>query len=302
MEKENNVENSLTNSEVSALNNQEVLVNAQTSDLTPILCGTNDFDYSDPALWPSPITDALREYFIHNEANQNMNFLDNSKKVFGKGERMCSEANFFRKKKNGIVIKRNWLVYSPSLQAVFCYICKLYGSSSCSASDQALCRDGYSDWRNIAKRLSSHENSNFHRKCVSIYSQRSISSNRVDSNLVNQYRTESEYWKKILYRVVAVIKFICQRGLACFGSDETFGSLQNGNFLGIIELLSSFDPFLAEHIKTNGNKGKGSVNYLSSTIVTELITIMSNKVLQKILSEVQEARYFGLIVDSLMPC
>lgn len=258
-----------------------------------ISCGIHiENDFSDPALWP-PVTESLREYFVHNKVNQNINLLENSKKVFGKVERTCSKKNFIRLKKNGEVVKRDWLVYSPSTQAVFCYICKLFGSS-----DQALCQEGYSDWRNISKRLSSHENSTFHRKSIYSFSQRSVAVNRVDCNLVNQHKAECEYWKKILYRVVAVVKFISIRGLACFGDNETLGSLHNGNFLGIIELLSSFDSFLADHIKSSGNKGRGSVNYLSSTIVTEFISIMSNRVLQEILSEVKEAKYFGLIVDS----
>nr|XP_042900425.1 zinc finger MYM-type protein 1-like [Parasteatoda tepidariorum] len=51
----------------------------------------------------------------------------------------------------------------------------------------------------------------------------------------------------------------------------------------------------ADHIRNTGNKG--SVNYLSSTTVTEFINIMSNSVLQE--AEVKEAmKYFGLIVDS----
>lgn len=73
------------------------IIDDQKTDLTPVLCGTKtdlhlfcaattDFVDSDTALWPSPITDILREYFIHNEAKQNMNFLNNSKKVFGKVE------------------------------------------------------------------------------------------------------------------------------------------------------------------------------------------------------------------------
>lgn len=205
---------------------------------------------------------------------------------------MFSE-QFLSHKKNGESIKRDWLIYSPSCKAVFCYICKLY-----SSTDQALCKNGFTDWRNIAKRLSSHENSSFHRESVYSFSQRSVVAGRIDCNLINQFKTECDYWKKVLYRIVTVIKFISQRGLAFFGENEKFGSVQNGNFLGILELLSSFDSFLADHIKTYGNKGKGTVSYFSSTIVSEFIEVMSKKVLDEILSQLKQAKYFGLIVDS----
>ena len=79
-----------------------------------------------------------------------------------------------------------------------------------------------------------------------------------------------------------------------FGDNETFGSLQNGNFLGNFRIVKYIlDPFLAEHIESTGNKGWGNVNYLTSFIVSELIDIMFSKVLKEILSEVTEAKHFG---------
>ena len=54
--------------------------------------------------------------------------------------------------------------------------------------------------------------------------------------------------KTVLHRVVAVVKFLAIRGLVFRGSEEKIDSLTNGNFLGIIELISQYDPFLAEHL------------------------------------------------------
>nr|XP_026487267.1 uncharacterized protein LOC113394243 [Vanessa tameamea] len=36
------------------------------------------------------------------------------------------------------------------------------------------------------------------------------------------------------------------------------GSALNGNFLGCIDLISKFDPFMAEHLVRFGQKGRGS--------------------------------------------
>ena len=52
-----------------------------------------------------------------------------------------------------------------------------------------------------------------------------------------------------------------------------FGSLQNGNYLGLLELVSQFDTFLASHIAKYGNSGKGNPSHLSKTICEELIEI-----------------------------
>ena len=63
------------------------------------------------------------------------------------------------------------------------------------------------------------------------------------------------------------------RGLAFRGDNEILGDTQNGNYLGSIELIAKFDPFLSEHLCKYGNKGRGNVSYLSSTICDELAEI-----------------------------
>ena len=56
------------------------------------------------------------------------------------------------------------------------------------------------------------------------------------------------------------------------------GSKRNGNFLGIMELIAQFDPFLAKHIEDFGNQGRGNPSYLSSTIYEDVVEIISKHV------------------------
>ena len=51
-----------------------------------------------------------------------------------------------------------------------------------------------------------------------------------------------------------MIKFRSSRGLAFHGSSEMVGSLQNGDFLGILELFAEYDTFLVEHNQKKVNK------------------------------------------------
>ena len=53
---------------------------------------------------------------------------------------------------------------------------------------------------------------------------------------------ESKYWREVLRRIIAVIVFLSKRELALRGHDKIIGSSHHGNFLGIIELLSKYDP------------------------------------------------------------
>lgn len=74
---------------------------------------------------------------------------------------------------------------------------------------------------------------------------------RVDASLSRQCEAEHQYWKEVFRRVVAVVKSF----LPFRGDDELLGSAGNGNYLGLLELIAEFDPFLKEHIEKHGNKG-----------------------------------------------
>lgn len=120
----------------------------------------------------------------------------------------------------------------------------------------------------------------------------------VDVSMATEMETARQYWREVLKRVVAVIKFLGERGLPFRGDSELLGSSHNGNFLGILELISQFDPFLAGHIKKYKQEGQGIVSYLSSTICEEFIDVMADKTRQIIAEEIQDAKCFSVVVDS----
>ena len=49
--------------------------------------------------------------------------------------------------------------------------------------------------------------------------------------------------------MVEITKFLAVRGLPFRGQDEIVDSKSNGNYLGVLELISRFDPFLAAHME-----------------------------------------------------
>ncbi|XP_013783749.1 zinc finger MYM-type protein 1-like [Limulus polyphemus] len=98
--------------------------------------------------------------------------------------------------------------------------------------------------------------------------------------------------------MVSVIRFLTSRGLAFHGENQIIGSSKNENFLGILELLSEFDPFLEEHLKVYGNTGKGNPSYLSANICEEFIEIMGQRVFCAILEEIKKSKYYSISVDS----
>lgn len=98
----------------------------------------------------------------------------------------------------------------------------------------------------------------------------------------------------MLRRVVAVVKFLAECDFPFRGHSAIFGNPNNRNYLGILELISQFDPFLKVHIEKYGNAGKGHPSYLSHGICEEFIQVMGQKVLCHILNRIKITKYFGL--------
>lgn len=208
--------------------------------------------------------------------------------------RYFNKTLFIRKLKNNESVERKWLLYSPSKRSVFCFSCCLF-----NPTDVNLCsRNGCNDWKHINHIILTHENSPAHKQSMMTYLARSKAVGRVDVDLLSQHQKEVNYWRNVLKRIVAVVKFLASRGLPFRGDNEILGSPNNGNYLGCVELLSEFDPFLADHLNKFGNPGKGNISYLSANICNEFIEVMGKQVLKKIINEVKSAKYFSISVDS----
>ncbi|XP_053989866.1 uncharacterized protein LOC128882312 [Hylaeus volcanicus] len=103
---------------------------------------------------------------------------------------------------------------------------------------------------------------------------------------------------KISQNLHEFIKKELNQNLAFRGDNERFGSSHNGNYLGILELLSEYDPLLKEHINIYGNKGHGVTSYLSAIICKEFIVLMGEKVLACIITELKKSKDYSFSVDS----
>lgn len=264
---------------------------------------------ADAALWDSfgGSKNYLQEYWMREGPSRCQNFecdfknSDRKYEVLQDGKkiteiRKCRSSMFFKELQNGEKVKRDWLLYSSSTGRVFCFVCKLFGSVSMSSN--TFCVDGFNDWKHSAQSLSYHENSKEHRKCLLVYLKRSKQVGRIDSGLQIQIHKEKDYWRQVLKRIVSVIKFLTERGLPLRGDVEKFGCSNNGNYLGLLELISEYDPFLKEHIQKYGAVGSGNVSYLSSFTCDEFVEMMGKRVLNQIVKEVKEAKYYSLSVDS----
>jgi hypothetical protein len=252
---------------------------------------------SDPALWPKTTGD-LVQYFLNKgsfEQNIRDTFPDTKKIYTDKGKtklRYLNKSNFIKQYGNHEVRPRKWMIYSASEKKVFCGPCMLFSIKTSTFSSF-----GFDDWKHIDRDLQIHEISDEHKSAVVSFAvQRSAST--LDSSLLKAAEKSKSYWKEILLRLVTVIQKMTERNMPFRGKNEKFNSPHNGCYLGILEIVASFDATLAKHIDLYANKQKGSTSYLSSTICDEIIELMGNEVLKLIVYEIKKAKYYSVSVDS----
>lgn len=286
---------------ISSSSQREVESIAHASDVTTSSISQKQKEskmYSnDIGEWPSNFN---RDYWIAKGSSEvqhmNSDFLS-SKKTYDKENkpRFCQKSFFtYTHKPTNKTHVRDWLCYSETKGRLFCFACKVT-DSDCSSR---FTKEGFDDWKNANNLLKRHEVSTSHRQAIISLLVCKNKGVRVDSQLVSHIETEQKYWRTLLERIIEVIKFLAERGLAFRGSDETVGSPHNGNYLGLLELIAKFDIFLAQHINTYANKGKGHTSYLSKTTGEEFIHLIASSILDHIICEIKKFKYYSVSLDS----
>lgn len=131
----------------------------------------------------------------------------------------------------------------------------------CTANTETAFTSGYHDWKNILSRLSEHEGSAAaeHINAVLVHSTRDCwCTNRLQFCKLCSCITNTVYWRNILRRIIAMVKF---PRIAFLWREQTARLTRNGHFLGCLELISEFYPLLSEHLSKHGHRGSGKLSF-----------------------------------------
>lgn len=124
----------------------------------------------------------------------------------------------------------------------------------------------------------------------------------MDSTFQKLFLKERNFLRELLKILLDITMFLVSRNLPFRGSSSMLiGDPDNGNFLGLIELLAKYGPFLREYtvyVKSCKDKHEKIVHYLSWRAQNEFLSLCGEKILKKILEERQEAVYFSFICDA----
>lgn len=242
--------------------------------------------------WPAKITDDIRQVLVEKGPVQIKNF---NFPIDSNSGRRFTAVNYKTKLPNGEDIDRDWLVYSISKNSIFCFFCKLFSNDDISLSGT----EGYSDWQNMSNFLRTHERSTSHGKATISYRElatRLQLGHTIDAQHQRMIQGETEHWYEVLKRLLCIVQFLGIQGLAFRGTNDTIFKENNGNFLKLVEHISKFDTVLSEHLRRVTAK-ESHVHYLSHQIQNEFIDLLSCKVNEHILSELQKALYYSIILD-----
>ncbi|XP_060873504.1 uncharacterized protein LOC132947264 [Metopolophium dirhodum] len=154
--------------------------------------------------------------------------------------------------------------------------CWFFSLKQKNDSDSMFISTGYTNWKNAmsSRGFLRHDNSDEHKNCT-------ISWVEFKKNKLNKTSVLSK-----LNNHHASI------GIAFRGHLENESSINQGNFLELMKVISLFDNVVKK--KINGPK---NARYLHHSIQKELIHIMASMIINKISSELDKSMYFAIMID-----
>ncbi|GKV30692.1 hypothetical protein SLEP1_g39478 [Rubroshorea leprosula] len=195
-----------------------------------------------------------------------------------------------------------WLEYSPAKDAAFCFPCYLFAKkpSGKQGGVETFTSIGFKKWKKVNNgdkckflaHMGKDPNSihNIAVKCLEDFKNQSC---HVEKVLDKQSSQQIEKNQLCLKTSIDVVRWLTFQACAFRGHDESLDSKNRGNFLEMINLLTSYNKEVNEVVLENAPQ---NAKYTSPTIQKEILQVFARKVQAEICKEIGDAK-FCLIVD-----
>ena len=194
---------------------------------------------------------------------------------------------------------QGWLEYSAKSDRTYCSACRLFESELRERNEPNWMTIGVCNWKKALEKIKNHYRSTQHKCAESARVQFLRIGRHVDVMLdksreeeFTRRQQEVEMNRCYLARLIDVAKTLAKCGMPFRGHNEK-ESLNGGNFLEIVGLLSRWDPVFAEYVEN----GARNCTYLSNRAQNDLIHAMGEIVLKKIVEDVKLANIFTVMMD-----
>jgi hypothetical protein len=135
--------------------------------------------------------------------------------------------------------KYDWLEYSESKDASYCFYCFLFKHPGKGDKYESFTKVGYNNWKDAVERFKNHVGgvNSVHNNARLHFDDFNNQRQSVDIVMSNAGREAEELYKICLTSSLACTRFLLMQGLAFCGHDESANSLNNENFLELISWL-----------------------------------------------------------------
>lgn len=258
-----------------------------------------NFNFNDPGTWPARLSDNQRCYITQNRYEKEYHDPDLSKSC--REGRNLTKDWFFKILKNGSKVKRSYLAYSETMNALYCVPCRLFShliTDHESKRSYLARKEGFINWRKLNEKLPEHENSQSHKMSFVSWKalEASLGKGGIDRELQDQIKKEESHWREVLRCIVDAILFLAKQGSSFRGTNETcnFADPDSGKFLNTIDLISHYNENLRQHIDRHK---KGQLSYFSHKVQDEFLDLIAHQIREDIIKDIKAAKYFSLIFD-----
>lgn len=191
------------------------------------------------------------------------------------------------------MVHRDWLSYSPLENKVYCLHCMLFAKHP----QKAWVYDGFQKFKNGIIALLAHETSSVHVDATLQVKLKKFVMQLIPS-IIEERRKQVSFNREIVSQLVEVTKFLGQHSLAFRGHRENWSSIIKGNFKDLLLLLSNHSPAISVHIANIKTLSRKELSFISCDRQNLLINAVSQEIIFFIKSELINARYFSISVDS----
>lgn len=219
--------------------------------------------------------------------------------------------NFPVSEKRNLKFQRNWLLeftwlaYSQSSNGAFCQYCVFFcpkEPGKGKIKPKSLVNQPFQRWKDAKEVFRNHSELKYHRDSV-IFGQNflDVQNKKIVSisGRIDKFRAaEIKLNRQILSAIIETIIFIGRQEIASRGHRDSGAILlespveNDGNFRSLLRFrMSAGDEILRNHLQTS------KLRYTSPKVQNEIIQIIGENILDKIVPKINEAKYFSILAD-----
>ncbi|XP_053726658.1 zinc finger MYM-type protein 1-like isoform X1 [Synchiropus splendidus] len=190
--------------------------------------------------------------------------------------------------------KKAWLAGCSHANALFCFPCLLFKTSG---TDTAWTVTGVRDMKHLSERIKKHDGTRAH--MVNTVKLALLGSASIATQLderhrigVKKHNEEVEKNRRTLSKIIDCMKFCGAFELALHGPRETESPDGPSVFRALVDLVSSLEAGLEDHLGTSSVFG-GTSEAMQNELLDCMLTVLQNHVLE----EVKHADYLAIQVE-----